>query len=69
MFKIYMFLLKNFKRQALHAYHIGFTHPFTKKYLEFESEFPQDLKNLLDLLLKYSLRNIMHGLLKILYCN
>ena len=46
-------ILKNFKRQALHAYHIGFTLPFTKKYLEFESEFPQDLKNLLDLLVKY----------------
>ena len=46
-------ILKNFKRQALHAYHIGFTHPFTKKYLEFESEFPEDLKNLLDLLVKY----------------
>jgi 23S rRNA pseudouridine1911/1915/1917 synthase len=46
-------ILKNFKRQALHAYHIGFTHPFTKKYLEFESKFPQDLKNLLDLLVKY----------------
>ena len=46
-------ILKNFRRQALHAYHIGFTHPVTKKYLEFESEFPEDLKNLLDLLVKY----------------
>ena len=27
--------------------------PITKKYLEFESEFPEDLKNLLDLLVKY----------------
>ena len=47
------FILKNFKRQALHAYHIGFVHPVTKKYLEFESDFPEDLKNLLDLLVKY----------------
>ena len=46
-------ILKNFQRQALHAYHIGFIHPVTKKYLEFESKFPEDLKNLLDLLLKY----------------
>ena len=46
-------ILKNFGRQALHAYHIGFIHPLTKKYLEFESEFPADLKNLLDLLVKY----------------
>ena len=46
-------ILKNFRRQALHAYHIGFIHPVTKKYLEFESEFPEDLKNLLDLLVKY----------------
>ena len=46
-------ILKNFQRQALHAYHIGFIHPITKKYLEFESELPKDLKNLLDLLVKY----------------
>ena len=46
-------ILKNFNRQALHAYHIGFIHPWTKKYLEFESKFPEDLKNLLDLLVKY----------------
>ena len=46
-------ILKNFQRHALHAYHIGFIHPVTKKYLEFESEFPEDLRNLLDLLLKY----------------
>jgi 23S rRNA pseudouridine1911/1915/1917 synthase len=46
-------ILKNFQRQALHAYHIGFIHPVSKKYLEFKSEFPEDLKNLLDLLVKY----------------
>ena len=46
-------ILKNFGRQALHAYHIGFIHPITKKYLKFESKFPEDLKNLLDLLSKY----------------
>ena len=46
-------ILKNFGRQALHAYHIGFIHPFTKKYLEFKSKFPEDLKNLHDLLVKY----------------
>ena len=46
-------ILKNFTRQALHAYHVGFIHPVTKKYLEFESKFPEDLRNLLDLLVKY----------------
>ena len=46
-------ILKNFNRHALHAYHLGFTHPSSKKYLEFESEFPQDIEKMLDLLLKY----------------
>ena len=46
-------ILKNFQRQALHAYHIGFIHPTNKKFMIFESKFPEDIKNLLDLLLKY----------------
>ena len=46
-------ILKNFKRQALHAYHLGFIHPKTNKYIKFESELPEDIKNLQDFLLKY----------------
>ena len=46
-------ILKNFKRQALHAYHLGFIHPKTNKYIKFESELPEDIKNLQDFLVKY----------------
>ena len=46
-------ILKNFSRQALHAYHIGFIHPKTKKYMEFNDEIPADMRNLLDLIVKY----------------
>lgn len=45
--------LKNFNRQALHAYKIGFTHPSTKKYLEFKSKLPQDMLKLLEFIVKY----------------
>ena len=34
------------KRQALHAYILGFEHPKTKQYLEFSTDLPQDLKTL-----------------------
>ena len=46
-------ILKNFSRQALHAYHIGFLHPNTKKYMEFNDEIPLDMQNLLNLIVKY----------------
>lgn len=46
-------ILKNFQRQALHASHLGFFHPILKKNVEFTSKLPEDMKNLLDLLLKY----------------
>jgi len=46
-------ILKNFNRHALHAYHLGFQHPKSNKYIEFNSELPLDMKNLLDLLVKY----------------
>ncbi len=39
--------VKRLKRQALHAYRIGFIHPATAKRLEFESTFPCDIKGLL----------------------
>lgn len=46
-------ILKNFPRQALHAVHLGFFHPKLKKKMEFNSNLPEDIQNLLDLLLKY----------------
>jgi 23S rRNA pseudouridine1911/1915/1917 synthase len=46
-------MLKNFSRQALHAFHLGFTHPKTNKYIEFNNEIPSDMQNLLDLTVKY----------------
>ena len=46
-------ILKNFSRQALHAYHLGLIHPRTNNYLEFNNEFPEDIRNLLDLIVKY----------------
>ena len=46
-------ILKNFSRQALHATHLGFFHPTLKKNMEFNSELPADIENLLILLLKY----------------
>ncbi|HHU53285.1 MAG TPA: RluA family pseudouridine synthase [Clostridiaceae bacterium] len=36
------------KRQALHSRLIGFTHPITKKYLEFKAELPNDMMKLFE---------------------
>ena len=46
-------ILKNFPRQALHATHLGFFHPILNKSMEFNAKLPEDMRNLLDLLLKY----------------
>jgi len=46
-------ILKNFGRQALHASHLGFMHPKSNKLLLFNSELPEDISNLLNLLVKY----------------
>ncbi len=35
-------------RQALHAQSIGFIHPHTKEYVNFEAEYPDDMKQLID---------------------
>lgn len=35
-------------RQALHAKTIGFIHPVTKQSLQFDSELPQDMKDVID---------------------
>ena len=46
-------ILKNFERQALHAYNLGFNHPSSKKWMEFHVDLPEDFKNLIELLHKY----------------
>ena len=34
-------------RQALHACKLGFIHPISHEWMEFTSEMPEDMKNLL----------------------
>tara|TARA_B100000073_G_C23626665_1_gene530819 strand:- start:13 stop:984 length:972 start_codon:yes stop_codon:yes gene_type:complete len=46
-------ILKNFERQALHAYHLGFDHPTSKKRMNFTVDLPEDFNNLIELLVKY----------------
>ncbi len=43
-------LLEMLPRQALHAGILGFTHPITGQNLLFESDFPQDIQAVMDLL-------------------
>jgi len=42
--------LRALGRQALHARLLGFIHPATGEYMEFESELPDDMKDILDYL-------------------
>lgn len=39
--------LKSFKRQALHASELSFTHPITHKTINFSASLPKDLENLI----------------------
>ena len=51
------FVLNGFKtcpRQALHAKTLGFVHPRTKKQMDFTSDIPEDLDNLLEKLRRYT---------------
>jgi len=43
-------LLSAIDRQALHARKLGFLHPRTKEYKEFDSDLPEDIKSILALL-------------------
>ena len=43
--------MSGFKRQALHAYTLGFIHPGTREYIEFSSDLPPELKELENCLL------------------
>ena len=42
--------LREFKRQALHAFSIGFTHPISGEWMQWESELPDDIKELMRVL-------------------
>ncbi len=42
--------LATFPRQALHAARLGLTHPVTGEYVQFETELPQDMQDLLAML-------------------
>ena len=48
-----LLILRNFERQALHARMLGFKHPRSNKYMEFNSKLPQDFSILLDNISKY----------------
>ncbi len=41
-------LLKKLRRQALHAKILGFIHPVTGTYLEFESSLPEDMAEVIN---------------------
>ena len=43
-------LLEIMPRQALHAKTLGFVHPHKKEFVRFDSELPEDMKNLLEAL-------------------
>ncbi|MDC0903078.1 RluA family pseudouridine synthase [Pelagibacteraceae bacterium] len=47
-------IISNLRGQVLHAKNLGFIHPSTKKWINFESKLPNDFKKLLDLLNKLS---------------
>jgi 23S rRNA pseudouridine1911/1915/1917 synthase len=38
--------VNNFPRQALHAKSLGFIHPRTKQFMQFDSELPDDMSEL-----------------------
>lgn len=44
--------LLNLDRQFLHSYKIGFNHPVTGEYLQFEDDIPKDLQKALDKILQ-----------------
>ncbi len=47
-------MLKDFKRQALHARRLEFMHPVTKEPMALEAELPEDMESLLKMLKKVS---------------
>ncbi len=45
-------MLRQFKRQALHAFALGLTHPTTLEFMRFECDLPDDMKQLIQALRK-----------------
>ena len=45
-------LVKDLGRQALHAKTLGFIHPSSGKYIEFDSDLPEDMQRIIDYLEK-----------------
>lgn len=43
--------VENFPRQALHSKYIGFYHPVSDEYMEFEADYPQDIQKLLEVII------------------
>jgi len=43
-------MLQSFRRQALHAYRLGLTHPATGESMEWQADIPPDMQGLLDCL-------------------
>ena len=44
----FMEILRNFRRQALHAYRLGLIHPDSGEAMEWSAEIPDDMQQLLD---------------------
>lgn len=42
--------LRQFKRQALHAFALGFTHPITQEFTRWEIDLPEDMQHLIAVL-------------------
>lgn len=42
--------LRKFKRQALHAFAVGFIHPVSEEWVSFEADIPEDMQNLIAVL-------------------
>lgn len=42
--------LRKFKRQALHAFAVGFTHPVSEEWVSFEADIPEDMQQLIAVL-------------------
>lgn len=45
-----IYILRNFKRQALHAIRLTFVHPATQETIQVEAPLPEDMENLLAIL-------------------
>jgi len=50
--KDFLYILKNFKGQALHAQTLSFFHPTKNERMSFKSNYPKDFQNMLNLLNK-----------------